>query len=841
MHEKPKNRDWVKNAAIIFLAVLLVLTFFSNTIMNRSLPEVATQGVTDGSIVARVRGTGTVVANSNTQVKMEKTRVIRSVLVKVGQQVQAGDVLFTLGEGSSEDIDAAEDKLRQLQSSYNRTAVTIPVHDYTTDNRKIGLLGQKLSAAQESLAVAERAAKAATPYVDQVAAVELELERAVKARDAAKIEYDKARGEDESTNIRSVEYYTAKGSLVALQTELNNEHENMVVRELDNYQVALIRILVGDHELDGDLLNDSLYDNRSKIDTQIDRVQALIDGVAYTITFKNYDNSVLQSSTLAYGTVPAYFGETPTKPSDDQYSYSFKGWTPLIEIVTKDAVYTAEFNSSVLPPDTTGGGNDTNQTDTNTGTTINISGDIGGDVIINNGGTSSSVGINTPSSGTPDTTTPDTTTPDTTTPDTTTPDTTTPDTTTPDTTTPDTTTPESLTSETISLDTVTVDTASAEAMAFNTLMNSIENLTETDTLTKNESDTQTVTEQDTSEETNEDSVTIVQKSPATGEKTKDELEEWKKDLELALQLYDEAESYKYYKEQIANQKKAIYEAAVAEAEKWGLALQTYLDTGTAESAVYKSKLEAYNLAKDAYDTAVETLNQKRVADQQTDAGYNIDLADTWQQIEKAKQKLADLTGGEEAQILARVSGTIQTIDASPGDTKQKDDIIATIEAPDMGYSLSFSVTNDQANRLRPGDTATVSNFYWGTEIVATLNSIKIDQKNPQTNKLLTFDLSGNVTAGSELTLSVGQKSANYDIIIPSSSIRTDANGSFVLKVESKNSPLGNRYIARRVPVEVLASDDSNSAVSADLSFGDYVITTSSAPIKSGDLVRLAAS
>ena len=68
-----------------------------------------------------------------------------------------------------------------------------------------------------------------------------------------------------------------------------------------------------------------------------------------------------------------------------------------------------------------------------------------------------------------------------------------------------------------------------------------------------------------------------------------------------------------------------------------------------------------------------------------------------------------------------------------------------------------------------------------------------------------------------------------------------SNGSFVLKVEAKNSPLGNRYLARRVPVEVLASDDSNSAVTADLSYGDYVITTSSAPIKNGDLVRLSAA
>ena len=58
-------------------------------------------------------------------------------------------------------------------------------------------------------------------------------------------------------------------------------------------------------------------------------------------------------------------------------------------------------------------------------------------------------------------------------------------------------------------------------------------------------------------------------------------------------------------------------------------------------------------------------------------------------------------------------------------------------------------------------------------------------------------------------------------------------------VEAKNSPLGSRYIAKRVSVEVLGSDDNNSAIVAELSQGDFVITTSSAPIKSGDQVRLA--
>ena len=169
----------------------------------------------------------------------------------------------------------------------------------------------------------------------------------------------------------------------------------------------------------------------------------------------------------------------------------------------------------------------------------------------------------------------------------------------------------------------------------------------------------------------------------------------------------------------------------------------------------------------------------------------------------------------------------------------KDALLCTIEVPDMGHTLSFSVTNDQAQRLRVGDTATVSNYYWGNSVTATLTTIRTDPKNPQTNKVLTFDLSGDVTSGAEMTISVGQKSANYDLIVPNSAIKSDTNGKFVLAVTVKSSPLGNRYTAKRVSVEVLASDDNNSAVVADLSGGDYVITTSSAPVSSGDMVRMA--
>ena len=75
--------------------------------------------------------------------------------------------------------------------------------------------------------------------------------------------------------------------------------------------------------------------------------------------------------------------------------------------------------------------------------------------------------------------------------------------------------------------------------------------------------------------------------------------------------------------------------------------------------------------------------------------------------------------------------------------------------------------------------------------------------------------------------------------MPNSAIREDANGKFVLKVVSKDSPLGNRYYAERLDVEVLASDATKSAINASLSWGDYLITGASVPISDGMQVRMA--
>ena len=281
-----------------------------------------------------------------------------------------------------------------------------------------------------------------------------------------------------------------------------------------------------------------------------------------------------------------------------------------------------------------------------------------------------------------------------------------------------------------------------------------------------------------------------------------------------------------------SQYEAAVDAAQAELDKITNLLGGY-------AADYNAAKQAYEDAKKTRETLETNLNNSMISNSKSAAGTSLTLQDLAYQIERAKKELEALSGGEQNQIIAPVGGIIDAVNYTAGSTPEKDQILCTIEVPDLGYALSFSVTNEQARRLRVGDTATVTNYYWGSEITATLESIRTDPKNPQTNKLLNFTVTGDVNPGSELTLSVGSKSQNYDIVVPNSSIRTDANGSFVLAIEAKNSPLGNRYYANRVDVTVLASDDMNSAVTGDLGYGDFVVTTSSRPIKSGDMVRMA--
>ena len=116
--KKIKNRGWVKNATIVFLAVMLALTFFSNTFMNFSLPEVAQQQPLYSGIKSQIRGTGTVSANMTTDIKMIGTRTVKSVQVREGDKVEEGQVLFIFESSEDSGLAKLEDDLYEAEKEY---------------------------------------------------------------------------------------------------------------------------------------------------------------------------------------------------------------------------------------------------------------------------------------------------------------------------------------------------------------------------------------------------------------------------------------------------------------------------------------------------------------------------------------------------------------------------------------------------------------------------------------------------------------------------------------------------------------------------------------------------
>ena len=70
------------------------------------------------------------------------------------------------------------------------------------------------------------------------------------------------------------------------------------------------------------------------------------DPTYYTIRFLNWDGEVLQSSQVEEGSTPSYEGSTPIRPDDEQYTYSFSGWTPTIAAATADADYIAQYTAT---------------------------------------------------------------------------------------------------------------------------------------------------------------------------------------------------------------------------------------------------------------------------------------------------------------------------------------------------------------------------------------------------------------------------------------------------------------------------------------------------------------
>ncbi len=225
----------------------------------------------------------------------------------------------------------------------------------------------------------------------------------------------------------------------------------------------------------------------------------------------------------------------------------------------------------------------------------------------------------------------------------------------------------------------------------------------------------------------------------------------------------------------------------------------------------------------------------------TEMNSEAELAALYSAISDAQSALDKLTADGGNKITAPVSGVVSNITITKGQTVAAEETLMTITGKDNGYTATITVTSEQAKRVKTGDTADINESWYYSDIAATVTAIRNNKENPGKSKLIDLKVTGDVTEGTTLNFAIGDKSKTYDMIVPNGAVREDNNGKFILIIREKSSPLGNRYFAKRIDVDVTASDDVNSAVTGELEGYEYVITTSTKAIKAGDQVRLKKS
>jgi len=636
------RKEVIKNIAIVFLAVLLVLTFFSNTFMNYTLPQVSAVYVNQGTISEQIRGSGTVEAAESYEVKFDQTRTVKSVAVKTGQTINAGDTLFELEDSDSDELTQAQKDLEDKELDYKKAVLA------QSDSSKYQSDYLEIQKAEKELSELQAKYQAALAGTDP-------LSSALNDYNSLKSRSDKLTKEKEDLN----------NQLSAVNADTSDDMINLTGDYYDTLRADKDRVTELEKKVETAQAD---YDELSKdVGADTDYASKIEE------TRKSIESATVELNQL-------YISLYNAKADDDTTSISASIATKSLEIdqLQRDL-------SNYLAKSTTSG----------------------------------------------------------------------------------------------------------------VLKTKLKNAEST-----------------------------LNKAKKNLNSAKDTLSNDVRSIKLEI--------------------KAKLDKVTAELDDVTLKLTnagTAKDDATAAGYLSASQLELkISEQKDTVDNLYAALEIKKQTDSVTNESNQLDLEAKKKDIERQKEKVEKLKSEAfDAVVTAKMGGTVESVSVTAGSEVAAGTVAAVISVSDLGYTVSFSVKNDQAKKVKVGDKAEITSWYWGDSFSATLSEVKTDTANPQTQKTLVFNVTGSdISTGQTITLSMGSKGQPYSAVVPNAAVREDSNGKFVLVMEAKSSPLGNRYKAVRYDIEVLAKDDNNTAVNG-LMGSEYVITTSTKPIQAGDQVRPAES
>ena len=745
-NDSASRRAWIKNAAIIFLVILLLLTFFSNTILNYSLPEVSAQYTSSGTLSTAIKASGTVKANASYNVVYEadaadsadgvaQTRKVVSVFVKEGQTVEKDAPILELKGGASEQLKSAQDEYDKLKREYDLGILGDNVSNITSD--------KTISDAQKALENAkDELAKLQKNYNDLLSGVDTTtmLQNQISAL------------EDTIENL--TDQQTAMTDKITEVNAIISEAKALIEKDVLSNQTVAEKLAAAEEAYNS---ISSEYDTLKK---EADFYKERLDEI------KKVSGDVTEANKL---TQQLKTLQNELDSLDTEYSRYVEDTEDEL-----DTLYQAVLDAKKVWEDT----QETSETDENE----------------------------------------------------------------------------------ITVSSMTKDEAYQKYQ---------EALNAYDKAERNYK--RQVEDYNTKFDKLEEQISdIKDKLNVIGMPEVDDIFDYTVDYDLASAQkdYDEASAKLTELETKYTDAKTKYESLIKQnsaedtVNEYSLILETYKNEESSLKDTIKQKnKELDNLKKqlsesttdltpealadkikeqkNSVDSLEAALKITQATENQTTTTNKLTRKDQKKQLEELAAKIETYKNApENTQVTAPIAGKITAINFTAGESVTSGNTVASIEIADKGYIVEISMAADQARKIQVGTPCSVVNSWWYSNIEASVTGMRSDPSSQGKNRIITITVSGDVSEGQTLNFSIGDKSQSYDSVLPNSAIREDNDGKFVLVVESKKTPLNMRYTAKRVDIEVLASDDTQSAVSG-LYGSEFVITNSTVPIADKQQVRLA--
>ena len=809
------RRAWVKNAAIVFLIVLLLLTFFSNTILNYSLPEVSVQYASYDSITNAIKVSGTVKANESYVVTYDEadkdssttevgqTRKIVSVYVKQGTVVAIGDPIIALKGGATKELEEAEKSLRDLEKQYALDKITDTINDLTSDKSKtenertLADYYKQLSNKKELYSKLLAGTDPTETLKAQKKAQEKEIAAIQKQIDEINTRITEIKGKISAAEGNIVEDYSGK----SLTERYNAAKQNYEVLQ-GEYDTLTARV----KELKGNSENLSEVSEEVKkayaISQEIDKLKETIDSLGKQIAKLEAQQGDNKKDEKDIAAMIAELNKAKEAVQDFEKSSKWNQYKD--QKVEYDKLKSAYDEASAA---------------------YEFSKEHGCSV---NGKTKQELynimleaedALSRASHNLMD----------------------------------------------------EYDALKAEESNWESLIAKASN-SGSDTNTDTSNNEQLNELKDQLKKAQQDLATNYEKLKILGmpeidditdyyinnqdESTKKEYNKLKAQLDEITADYEKAKTeYESLQKQMnstgtISDNKALLETFTRD-------LQSYTDKKEAADGILKDieeDLQAAQTENNKKPEEVEneitklqnditTLEKQMKIDSATESKNDVESKytreDQVKQIEALKKKIETIKAApEETLVTAPIAGKIVSIDFVPGNSITSGAEVARIEVADKGYICEVSMTTEQARKVQIGAECSIVNSWWYSDVKASVSQIRSDPQSQGQKKIVVITVTGDVSEGQTLNFSIGDRSQSYESVLPKTALREDKEGKFVLVVESKSTPLGVRYKAVRYNVEVVASDDTKCAVSG-LYGNESIITTSTSPISDGQQVRLA--